>query len=348
MHGYIKDYRKELDSAIWMMPPLYHRIWQYLKYKVNHQENKIPMKDGTFLTIKPGQHLTSVREIAKNVGWYEGVKWKEPNPKTVSTILDWLEKQSMIKIDRGKGNRQYTLITLINWDLYQLNDGEGNTSETPEHDKKHHQGNSLETPKNQSYQVLDNEKTNEGNSKVTDREHLADINNNDKECIKNDIYAAAYNTHTRGSEESDGVPTTGPLSGDSASAGEISHTSEQAVKILLDRFIQLRGYGTSFSPLDENAAREILSAGVPLENALVWLKERFDTYKPKHTRDRINSLSYCVGYILDRHYKSIKGAKEGNHGEKIRQYRPGNGRSAKQNVESITGGRVGRIRTKKA
>jgi DNA-binding transcriptional regulator YhcF (GntR family) len=308
MQGYIKDYRKELDSAIWMMPPLYHRIWQYLKYMVNHQENKIPMKDGTFLTIKPGQHLTSVREIAKNVGWYEGVKWKEPNPKTVSTILDWLEKQSMIKIDRGKGNKQYTLITLINWDLYQLNDVEGN-------------------------------------SKVTDREHLADINNNDKECIKNDIYAAADNM--RVPEESDGVPTTGPL-GDSANAGEISHTSEEAVKVLIDRFIQLRAYGFSSSPADETAAREILSAGVPLEKALVWLKERFDTYKPKHTRDRINSLSYCAGYILDKHFESLQKEKEGNHGAKIRQYRTGNDRSAKQNVESITGGRVGRIRTKKA
>jgi len=344
LQGYIKDYRKELDSAIWMMPPLYHRIWQYLKYKVNHQENKIPMKDGTFLTIKPGQHLTSVREIAKNVGWYEGVKWKEPNPKTVSTILDWLEKQSMIKIDRGKGNRQYTLITLINWELYQLKDGEGNTIETLESDKKHQKGNSSKTQESQLYQGFQEQKNHEGNSEVTDEEHLADINNNDKECIKNDIYAA---DNTRASEESDGVPTTGPL-GDFANAGEISHTSEQAVKVLIDRFIQLRAYGFSCSPADETAAREILSAGVPLEKALVWLKERFDTYKPKHTRDRINSLSYCAGYILDKHYESLQKEKEGNHGEKIYQYRSGNGRSAKQNIESITGGRVGRIRTKKA
>ncbi|WP_051291490.1 hypothetical protein [Fictibacillus gelatini] len=149
MQGYIKDYRKELGSDIWMMPPLYHRVWQYLKYKVNHQENKIPMRDGTFLTIKAGQHLTSVRDIAKDVGWYEGVKWKEPNPKTISTILNWLENQSMITINRGKGNRQYTLITLLNWDLYQSKDVEGN-------------------------------------SKETDREHPVDINKNDKECLKNE------------------------------------------------------------------------------------------------------------------------------------------------------------------
>ncbi|WP_053601068.1 DnaD domain-containing protein [Bacillus sp. FJAT-18017] len=149
MQGYIKDHRKEMHSAIWMMPPLYHRAWQYLKYIVNHHDATIPMRDGTHLTIKAGQHLTSVRDIAKNIGWYEGVKWKEPNPKTVSTILEWMEKQSMIKIDRGKGNRQYTLITLLNWHVYQ-------------------------------------QKSVEGNSKVTVKEQCADINKNDKECFKNE------------------------------------------------------------------------------------------------------------------------------------------------------------------
>lgn len=292
MQGYIKDHRKELNSAIWKMPPLYHRIWQYLKYIVNHQDNTIPMRDGTFLTIKAGQHLTSVRDIAKNVGWYEGVKWKEPNPKTVSTILEWLEKQSMIKIDRGKGNRQYTLITLINWDVYQ-------------------------------------QKDNEGNSKVTDSIHLVDINKNDKECNKNDIYAAANNAHAK--EESDGVPTTGPQ-GDPVPSGEISHTSD-AEQMLLNRFIQLRGYGFHSSPSDETAAKEIISNGVPLADALVYLKECFDNYKPKHSRDRINSLSYCVGFILDKHCQKLEAEEGGKHVRKVQQYRRSNGRPTGKSAE---------------
>src|SRR5690606_34557608 len=101
IRGYIKDYRKELESDIWMMPPLYHRVWQYLKYKVNHTDQSIPMSDGTKLELKAGQHLTSVRNIAKGVGWFEGTRWKEPNPKTISKILEWLEKQNMISIERG-------------------------------------------------------------------------------------------------------------------------------------------------------------------------------------------------------------------------------------------------------
>jgi len=128
--GYIKDFRKELQSDIWMMPPLYHRVWQYLKYKVNHKANKIPMTDGTFLEVEPGQHLTSIRNISNDVGWYERGVFKSPNPKTISSILEWLEKQEMIKIDRGKGNRQYTLITLSNWDSYQSKEDESNSKET--------------------------------------------------------------------------------------------------------------------------------------------------------------------------------------------------------------------------
>lgn len=130
MQGYIKDYRKEIDSDVWLMPPLYHRIWQWLKYNVNHDDATIPMRDGSTLQIKRGQRLTSIRDLAKSVGWYEGVKWKEPNPKTVSVILEWMESKSMITIDRGHGNRQYTLLTLINWDIYNPKPNQGNSSET--------------------------------------------------------------------------------------------------------------------------------------------------------------------------------------------------------------------------
>jgi hypothetical protein len=59
VQGFIKDYRKELESDIRIMPPLYHRTWQYLKYMINHSDNEIPMNDGTKFLVKAGQHLTS-------------------------------------------------------------------------------------------------------------------------------------------------------------------------------------------------------------------------------------------------------------------------------------------------
>jgi hypothetical protein len=122
MQGYIKDHRKELSSDIWLMPPLYHRVWQWLKYQVNHNDAEIPMSDGTKLRIRKGQHLTSVRKIARGVGWYERGIWEEPNPKTIDSILKWLVSSHMITISRGLKNRQYTLITILNWTLYQVDD----------------------------------------------------------------------------------------------------------------------------------------------------------------------------------------------------------------------------------
>ncbi|MEF3330596.1 DnaD domain protein [Oceanobacillus oncorhynchi] len=130
MKGYIKDYRQELHSDIWMMPPLYHRVWQFLKYKVNHKENKVPMRDGSYITLQPGQHLTSMRKIANQVGYYEQGAWKEPNPKTIKSILTWLQKQNMISVSNGDGNNKYTLITLLNWEVYQEKNEDGNSKYT--------------------------------------------------------------------------------------------------------------------------------------------------------------------------------------------------------------------------
>lgn len=141
MQGYIKDHRKELNSDIWLMPPLYHRVWQWLKYQVNHNDAEIPMSDGTKLYIRKGQHLTSIRKIARGVGYYEKGMWEEPNPKTISNILKWLEKNQMIVVQKGKQNRQYTLITILNWETYQLADeqqleGEGAKPKLPKKKKK--------------------------------------------------------------------------------------------------------------------------------------------------------------------------------------------------------------------
>ncbi|WP_370568976.1 hypothetical protein [Fictibacillus sp. 23RED33] len=285
MQGYIKDYRKELDSDIWLMPPLYHRTWQYLKYQVNHQENKIPMRDGSFLTIKKGQHLTSVRDIAKSTGWYEGAKWKEANPKTVDTILKWLEKHNMISIDRGKGNRQYTLISLLNWDSYQHFNDEGNNKVTVD---------------------------GEGGK------HLADINKNEKECIKNEKNITAAENAREG--ESDGVPTTVP-NRDSLTPAEdkeeISHTPEDYQRVILNKYIQLRNSGFQTSVSDETAAVELYESNIPLEKAIYWLLDRFKTYKPKHQRDKINSLSYCVPYILDKYHAEIQKHERSLRNEKL-------------------------------
>ena len=180
MRGYIKDYRKELNSDIWMMPPMYHRVWQYLKYKANHEQKKIPLSGGSFIEIQAGQHLTSLRTIAQGVAYYQGMQYREPNPKTVSTILDWLEENDMITVERGKGNRQYTLITLLNWEIYQAKDNGGNSNDFQKIHGGVLGGNSKETAQTSTNQGFQEQSSNRGNSKETAKKQQLDINKNDK------------------------------------------------------------------------------------------------------------------------------------------------------------------------
>lgn len=128
MQGWIRDHRKELESDIWMMPPLYHRVWQYLKYDVNHADRTIPNSKGEKLLVKKGQTVTSYQIIAEAVAWYEHGTKRVPNKKTIKAILDWLEMQEMItKNSNAKG----TVITLCNYGVYQgAEDDEGNAGVT--------------------------------------------------------------------------------------------------------------------------------------------------------------------------------------------------------------------------
>ena len=179
MHGWILDYRKELESDIWKMPPLYHRVWQYLKYKANHSPARIPNKDGSFINLLPGQHATSYRNIAAGVGYYEGIKWKEPNPKTIKGILNWMVKQEMIQI---AGNSNGTIITVINWEKHQEHASK-HKSEKSENLHITSYGNTLET-----VAFIEDEEAQDfcnfqGNAKETLEKHLLDTN---KEELKND------------------------------------------------------------------------------------------------------------------------------------------------------------------
>ena len=167
--GWIKDYRKEMDSDIWAMPPLYLKVWQYLKYKVNHKERYIPLRDGTKELIKKGEHLTSYEAIAKGVSYYEGKVHRVPNDKLIKSILDWLEKNNMITTKRRRGKNGFTKVKLVNYEVYQ-------TENSDEVSFKNLLGNFNESFENVS-----------GTLKESSNTFIRGINKNDKECIKNDI-----------------------------------------------------------------------------------------------------------------------------------------------------------------
>ena len=126
--GYTKAYRKEIGGDIWKMSPLYHRVFYYLRQKAEWKVNVFPTSRKFGIALNPGQLITSMSIIAKDVSWNEyGVK-KIPNKKTIKKILDWLEFNNMIAVE---SNRHGTFIIIINWDIYQTGKKEKVTISAP-------------------------------------------------------------------------------------------------------------------------------------------------------------------------------------------------------------------------
>lgn len=149
--GYIKLHRKLQECWIWDSDEPFDRrsAWIDILMSANHSDNKM-LFDGSLILIKRGQFITSIRKLS--------TKWKWSSTK-VTAFLDTLENDQMIK---RESDTKKTLISVINYGLYQ-----DNTSE-----KK--------TPKKQSE-----------DTEVTQK----NTNKNEEECTKNDkenIYANCF------------------------------------------------------------------------------------------------------------------------------------------------------------
>ena len=124
MQGWIKLHRKIVNSDIYVMPPLYLRVFERLIIEANHADKEIPYKfPGESVTtkklIRRGERLTSLRQICRWVGWYERGVFKEPNVRTIKEILGWLVENSMIEIYPTQSNREGTHYKVHGYEVYQ-------------------------------------------------------------------------------------------------------------------------------------------------------------------------------------------------------------------------------------
>lgn len=116
MHrGYTKSWRKELDSDVWKLPPLYHRVWFWIRSKCNHETTCIPTTRRYGIWLLAGQKLTSNQQIAQGVSWVENGTEHTPHKQTICRILTWLEHNNMLTVTAGN---QGTLISITNFDTY--------------------------------------------------------------------------------------------------------------------------------------------------------------------------------------------------------------------------------------
>jgi len=130
--GFVKSWRKEMESEIWLMPPTYHRVWYWLRMNVQHDTFLFPTRERFGIWVLPGQRITSLQQIAEGVKWSEWGREVIPNKKTIKDILDWLIHRGMVTVE---SNAKGTLISLVNWHSYNTRDtakvtAESNSQET--------------------------------------------------------------------------------------------------------------------------------------------------------------------------------------------------------------------------
>lgn len=244
------------------------------------------MRDGSHFEIKPGQHLTSIRSIAKGVGFIERNTFREPNPRTIRNILNWLEQQHMISINHGLGNRQYTLLTLLQWEKYQAEE-----MKVTEH----------------------------AQDRALVGKQLVLINKNNKECIKKidkkDITTERSKNLFSG--ESDGMLSPDSLRSNrllKKTAEEISQTPERGsdeLDRLSDRYIELRSVRSNnrvYPRTNDYVLMANLLKQVPIEPSLELLDQCFEDYDTRYAKSpgkKITSFKYCETYILG-HIKKLQ------------------------------------------
>lgn len=97
------------------MPPLYHRVWYWLRMNVQYETFLFPTKGRYGIYVAPGQKIASIQQIAEGVKWTEWGREVVPNKKTIRDILGWLQSREMIAVE---SNAKGTLITIVNWHTY--------------------------------------------------------------------------------------------------------------------------------------------------------------------------------------------------------------------------------------
>ncbi|CEG28113.1 hypothetical protein [Bacillus sp. B-jedd] len=71
---------------------------------------------------------------------------------------------------------------------------------------------------------------------------------------------------------------------------------------LIAKYMQLAAIpGFDIPEYQKTAVRQVVESGILPVDAMKYLEECFQEYKPKHSRDKINSFGYCATVILNKH-----------------------------------------------
>lgn len=124
---YVRSYPDEVESAVWSMPPLYHRVLHWLRLSANRKLGLECTPRGG-MWVSPGMLITSHALIGRGVAHKEYGIARPPNKKTVATILQWLKANHYILLE---SNDFGTVILLVDWERYAPRRTEKVTASAP-------------------------------------------------------------------------------------------------------------------------------------------------------------------------------------------------------------------------
>ena len=134
MDGWLKLYRSILDSAVFQDAEVL-KVWIWLLCNVSFEQHDTVCY-GKVIHLKPGQIATGRKKIAQCT---------DLNENKVYRALTVLKSLGNIEI---KATNKYSIITVVNWDKYQEENGKRTSSEQQMNSKQtseEHQGDSKTT-----------------------------------------------------------------------------------------------------------------------------------------------------------------------------------------------------------
>ncbi|HDG5837552.1 TPA: DnaD domain-containing protein [Staphylococcus aureus] len=140
--------------------------WIYLLMEANHSKAKVPIGN-QIVTVERGQRLTSILTLSDLFNWS---RFK------VKTFLDLLESDGMLEV---KTTSKYTLITIVNYDFYQSEQGRNQHQNDIKPTSKQHQSNI--NPTSNQHQTNTNNNDNKDNNEKN-------VNNEKKKTTAFDFF----------------------------------------------------------------------------------------------------------------------------------------------------------------
>ncbi|HCX9883224.1 replication protein DnaD [Staphylococcus aureus] len=140
--------------------------WLYLLMEANHSKAKVPIGN-QIVTVERGQRLTSILTLSDLFNWS---RFK------VKTFLDLLESDGMLEV---KTTSKYTLITIVNYDFYQSEQGRNQHQNDIKPTSKQHQSNI--NPTSKQHQTNTNNNDNKDNNEKN-------VNNEKKKTTAFDFF----------------------------------------------------------------------------------------------------------------------------------------------------------------